>query len=341
MRTQNSFHQLHEIIESVTGKVFLLCDENTYFHCYEQLIQNLKVRIYPIVIKPGENEKNLQTCTYIWNILTTENADKQALLINLGGGVITDIGGFVAATYKRGIKYINVPTSLLAMVDAASGGKTGVNFNHLKNMIGVIYPPKLVVIHEPFLKTLPPQHLKNGFAEMLKHALLSNEEELNQIINSSHINLYLTTDNILNSLSIKEKIVAQDPNENGLRKVLNLGHTIGHAIESVAMQIGVNILHGEAVAVGLIVMIKLSVSKMNFDPIKAQKITHYIYSNYSVPNWLLEQKSILLKATLQDKKNSHNQIKMVLLKDVGHPVYDINCTIDEIEFALMSTLLSN
>ena len=340
MPTTNSFHQLQDLIKSVTGKIFVLCDENTYFHCYEQLIQNIEVPVYPIIIRPGENEKNLQTCTYIWNILMAENADKNAILVNLGGGVITDVGGFVAATYKRGINYINVPTSLLAMVDAASGGKSGVNFNHLKNIIGVIYPPQLVVIHEAFLKTLSPQHLKNGFVEMLKHALLSNENDLNQIINCGIINNYINTNTILHSLSIKNKIVAQDPLEQGPRKVLNLGHTLGHAIESVAMQIGANILHGEAVAVGIIIMLELSVLKLNFDPVKAQKIIDFIYLNYSVPNWTKEHKSSLIKATLQDKKNSHNQIKMVLLEDIGQAVYDIHCHTDEIEAAIMSLKLS-
>jgi 3-dehydroquinate synthase len=271
----------------------------------------------------------------VWQTLLDEQAGRDALLINLGGGVVSDIGGFVAATYKRGIKYVNVPTSLLAMVDAATGGKTGVNFRGLKNIIGVIQPPELVIIHTPFLKTLPNQHLKNGFAEMLKHALLEGSEELHLLINNVDIHAFYNDDIILKSLAIKEAIVAQDPNETGLRKILNLGHTIGHAIEFAAQKNANNILHGEAVALGLIAALKLSVTKLNFNQNEAGAIIDFIRKHYPTPTWLNICHKALLDAVLQDKKNNDQQIKMVLLKAIGQPVYDVSCTLQEIENVLL------
>ncbi len=329
------FYDLVNLLQNSSGKHFVLCDENTYKDCYNTFCKLIGLNIQSIVIKEGESQKNLDTCEHVWQTLLDEQAGRDALLINLGGGVVSDIGGFVAATYKRGIKYVNVPTSLLAMVDAATGGKTGVNFRGLKNIIGVIQPPELVIIHTPFLKTLPNQHLKNGFAEMLKHALLEGREELHLLINNVDIHAFYNDDIILKSLAIKEAIVAQDPNETGLRKILNLGHTIGHAIEFAAQENANNILHGEAVALGLIAALKLSVTKMNFNQNEADAIIDFIRKHYPTPTWLNLCHKALLDAVLQDKKNNHQQIKMVLLKAIGQPVYDVSCTLQEIENVLM------
>lgn len=334
MQAVIDFYKLQTIIKACKGKRFLLCDENTFALCYEVFCEQISERIPPIVIKAGEEHKNINTCEFIWQTLLEHQAGKDSLLINLGGGVVTDVGGFVAATYKRGIKYVNIPTSLLAMVDAATGGKTGINFNHLKNIIGVIQQPELVMLHYPFLKTLPAQHLKNGFAEMLKHALLNSSELVEEILSKNDLNSFINENAILKSLAIKEAIVAQDPGEKGLRKILNLGHTIGHAIEFAAQENKQSILHGEAVALGLIAALKLSVSKMNFDQWQAEKIITFIRHHYPTPTWLKSCYKAILNAVLQDKKNSEQQINMVLLQNVGKPVYNTSCTIIELEQAL-------
>ncbi len=334
MPTEVEFSVLNKWLQSSSGKHYVLCDENTYQHCYELFCEQIGIRIKPIVIKAGEALKEIGTCEFIWQTLIDDQASKDSVLINLGGGVISDIGGFVAATYKRGIKYANVPTSLLAMVDAASGGKTGINFKHFKNIIGIIQPAEMLVIHVPFLKTLPAQHLKNGFAEMLKHAIISGKEQTNLILESNNLEQFLNKVSVLKSLAIKENIVAQDPNELGLRKVLNFGHTIGHGIEYTANLHGFEMLHGEAVALGLIAALKLSVLKLNFNNIDAQALIKFIRCHYQTPEWLQTHHTAILEAVLQDKKNSNHQIRMVLLQEIGKPVIDVNCSIEEIENVL-------
>ncbi len=329
------FYGLVNLLQSSGGKHFVLCDENTYQHCYDIFCKRIGLNIQPIVIKEGEAQKSISTCEFVWQTLLDEQAGRDALLINLGGGVVSDIGGFVAATYKRGIKYVNVPTSLLAMVDAATGGKTGINYKHLKNIIGVIQAPEMVVIHTPFLKSLPEEHIKNGFAEMLKHALLKGSEDVYEMINVIDIRTFYSDEIIVKSLAIKEAIVAQDPDEKGLRKILNLGHTIGHAIEYAAQENGNSILHGEAVALGLIAALKLSVTKMNFDQNEADVIITFVRKNYPSPTWLKSSYKLILEAVLQDKKNSNQQIKMVLLQAIGQAVYDVSFTVEEIEKVLM------
>jgi 3-dehydroquinate synthase len=324
------FNDLINLLKDSNAKPYVLCDENSYTYCYPQFCEILGFQIHPIIIKVDESLKNIQSCESIWHSLMEDRAGKEAILINLGGGVISDIGGFAAATYKRGIKYVNVPTTLLAMIDAATGGKTGVNFAHFKNMIGLIQQPELVIIHAPFLKTLPLQHLKNGFAEMLKHALLNSHEHLSEILNVTDFLTPLDENSILKSMAIKEHIVTLDPNENGFRKTLNLGHTVGHAIEYAALEHNYEMLHGEAVALGLIAALKLSVNKLNFNESKAETIIQFIRNIYPTPLWVKHHHETIINAIWQDKKNSHQQIKMVLLKDVGNAVYDIVCFQEEI-----------
>jgi 3-dehydroquinate synthase len=333
VRALTQFTELIQLVKSNVNSCFVLCDENTFKHCFPVFSTQIGQTLKSIIIQSGEVQKNMATCEYIWQRLLEVNADKNAILINLGGGVVSDIGGFVAATYKRGIKYVNIPTTLLAMVDASTGGKTGVNFEHYKNIIGVINQPAMVVIHTPFLKTLANGHLKNGFAEMLKHALLNSNDAIDELMQID-INLLQLNDNtILKSLEVKEAIVALDPLEHGPRKVLNFGHTIGHAIEFAAQEKGFEIFHGQAVALGMIVAIKLSTFKMGFDQSKANSIIQYLKLNYPTPNWVKYSYSTILKAILQDKKNHNNEVKMVLLSEIGKPVYNITCSITEIESA--------
>lgn len=334
MQAETDFNKLQLLLKGSSEKHFVLCDHNTYRHCYDLFCNQLGFTIEPIIIDAGESIKNLNTCEFVWQTLIHQHAGKGTILINLGGGVVSDIGGFAAATYKRGIKYVNVPTSLLAMVDAASGGKTGVNFKHYKNMIGLIQQAEMVLIHAPFLKTLPQNHIKNGFAEMLKHALLNGSEDLHQLMSETNFDYLITENAILKSLTIKETIVAQDPTEKGLRKVLNLGHTLGHAIEYAAQELDKEIFHGEAVALGLIAALKLSVIKIQFNRAMAETMIAFIRHHYETPNWLKSNHVIILNAVAQDKKNSHQQINMVLLKEIGQPVYDIACTVEEIEKVL-------
>lgn len=331
MQASNNFSELKNLLNTIAGKAFVLCDENTYKHCYQPFCEEIGRKLQTIVLPAGEETKSLSNCEIIWKQLLQAQAAKDALLINLGGGVITDIGGFAAATYKRGISYVNVPTSLLAMVDAASGGKTGINFEHFKNIIGVIQQPAMVLIHFPFLNTLPPAHIKNGFAEMLKHALISSKEETMAIIQNKTFLAAIDESSILKSLAIKEAIVAKDPSEKGLRKVLNLGHTVGHAIEFVAQENGYAILHGEAVAIGLIAALNLSVRKLNFNKSEADSIIQLIRLHYPTPSWLKNHHTGLINAIQQDKKNAHQSIRMVLLEELGKPVYDVKCSINEIE----------
>jgi 3-dehydroquinate synthase len=334
MKANSNFSDLKNLLNSITGKAFVLCDENTYKYCYQSFCEQIGQQLQTIVLPSGEETKSMAYCEYIWKQLLQEQAAKDALLINLGGGVITDIGGFAAATYKRGINYVNVPTSLLAMVDAASGGKTGINFEHFKNIIGVIQQPALVLVYIPFLRTLPTAHIKNGFAEMLKHALLSSREEVEAMLSSTEFPPLLNEASILKNLAVKEAIVAKDPNEKGLRKVLNLGHTVGHAIEYVAQENGYEILHGEAVVIGLIAALNLSVSKLNFSKTEADSIIQFIRLHYPTPTWLKEHHSALIDAIQQDKKNAHQSIRMVLLEELGKPVYDVVCSKEEILMVL-------
>ena len=233
-------------------QVFILVDENTLEHCLP-LLPNFDYQI--IKIESGERNKNIETCQKIWQNLLNNNADRKALLINLGGGVISDMGGFCASTYKRGIDFINIPTTLLAMVDATIGGKTGIDFGFQKNMIGLFSLAKTVLIDATFLKTLNYRQIKSGKAEMLKHGLIANEQHFTQIISSAIPNLDL----IKASIAIKQEIVSTDPFEKGIRKSLNFGHTLGHALEAYYLANNLDILHGEAIAQGMIWAIQLSV----------------------------------------------------------------------------------
>ena len=261
---EGSWAELSSILENLNPtKVFILTDTNTKTHCLELFLKNVTLKKAPVVLSIpfGEAHKTITTCIGLWNELSEKGADRNSLLINLGGGVVTDLGGFVASTFKRGIKYINVPTSLLAMVDASVGGKTGVDLGTIKNQIGVINFSEMVLVDSYFLNTLPENEINSGMAEMLKHGLIQDEkywEAMTKVQASDYNNF----DNLIyDSILIKNKVTTQDPNEDGLRKTLNYGHTLGHAIESYcldneAMQ---TLLHGEAIAAGMIMEGYLSV----------------------------------------------------------------------------------
>lgn len=302
------------------SKVFILTDENVapfwlpevahWLHCESAT---------DIVIKAGEQYKNLQTVQRIWKILMKHQADRNALLINLGGGVVTDLGGFAASTYKRGIRFINVPTTLLAMVDAAIGGKTGIDFGGAKNQIGTFAEAEKVLVAPMFLSTLPQREICSGMSEMVKYGFIADP-----------VFLTITSDDFQDYIQqagdIKREIVAKDLRESGLRKILNFGHTIGHAIESYCLTTDCPLLHGEAVALGMLGALWLSVKRCGLD----EAVLHEYEKRMPM---LLSETEIRLSATdiepimaflAHDKKNRDGKLQFVLLEAVGKPVWDVD-----------------
>ncbi|MCF8297941.1 MAG: 3-dehydroquinate synthase [Saprospiraceae bacterium] len=316
---ENNFSELNKKLNDFNGsRVFILVDENIKQHCLPILIQNLPVLKNHILIKinSGEGNKNLAICEKIWQKLLDSNADRNSLLINLGGGVITDIGGFCASTFKRGMNFINIPTTLLAQVDASFGGKTGIDFNGIKNQIGTFCNPTGVFIFPEFLKTLPENHLKAGYAEMIKHALISDKKQWNELNQKSFKEINNWEILIKQSIAIKTKIITDDPFEKGDRKALNFGHTIGHAIESYSMENDSSpLLHGEAVAIGLICESCLSQMVNNFNIKHLNEITTYINSNFQP--YIISNYKKLIEIMLHDKKNENGKINFTLISEPG------------------------
>jgi len=312
--------------------VAVLVDENTKEHCYPFVAALLPSHSL-IEIKSGEEEKTLRTCEVIWSGLTDLAFDRKALLINLGGGVIGDMGGFCAATYKRGIAFLNLPTTLLAQVDASVGGKLGVDFNGLKNHIGVFQEPERVIIHAGFLETLPKRELRSGFAEVLKHALIADAAYWKKLVSKSFEN-QPWTEHLRHSVQVKSDVVAQDPREAGLRKILNFGHTIGHAVETALLDTPDKLLHGEAIAIGMMAEAWLSVRKSGLVQDEFEMIRQYLFQQYT-PNALSgEVISKAEKLVLQDKKNEKAAIKASLLSAIGKAEYDVQISIEEVRQSL-------
>ena len=309
---KNSFSKLDI---SNYSQVAILVDENTKRDCLFKLPQIENALI--IEIKSGEEYKNISTCSFIWEQLTINNFDRNSLLINLGGGVIGDMGGFCAATYKRGLEFIHIPTTLLAMVDASVGGKLGIDFKGFKNQIGLFNNPKAVFISSEFLETLEESELKSGFAEVVKHALISDNSLWLKLKNTPFTDLDWE-DIIDTSIQIKNKIVLADPFEKGERKKLNFGHTFGHAIESYYLEKGTPISHGEAVFMGMILETKIS----NLSETDKNEIKNYVLSNFALP--YTPKKSSLHKFLINDKKNQNGKINFTLLNGIG------NCSIDNL-----------
>ncbi len=312
--------------------VGVLVDDNTLKYCYP-LIQESLPPHFIIEIASGETHKNLQTCVQIWNEMTHQHMDRGSILINLGGGVIGDMGGFCAATFKRGIPFINIPTTLLAQVDASVGGKLGIDFHDYKNHLGVFQDPERVLISTLFLDTLPVNELRSGFAEVLKHALISDAQYWHKIIQTD----WQSQDwaqHVQHSVKVKSGVVEQDPQESGLRKILNFGHTVGHAIEKEYLSTANPFLHGEAIAIGMICEAYLSHRKATLDKEHLRAITQQILKWFG--NTSLDPSLILPIAqnTLQDKKNTNGKIKCSLLEGVGQATFDIEVTLEEVKEAL-------
>lgn len=298
------------------SKLCILVDENTELYCLPRVIPFLS-DAHVIKIKSGEEEKTLITCQAIWQEMTDLQLDRKALVINLGGGVIGDMGGFCAATYKRGIDFLQMPTTLLSQVDASVGGKLGIDFNSFKNHIGVFKVPNAVLIDTGFLETLDPRELRSGYAEVIKHALIADQSKW-EFLMTKGLNDLNWDEVVAHSVNIKAKIAEEDPTEKGLRKVLNFGHTIGHAVESFYLpQIGKKILHGEAIAVGMIAEAYVSVKRGFITLAEANQIKEYIVSIYGKVNVPTEDYKEIVPLTMQDKKNENNTVLCTLLEKVG------------------------
>ncbi len=315
----NSFFKLNKVKYS---KIFILVDENTLKYCYPQLGAEVtefkKAEI--IEIDSGEENKSIELCIQIWSALSEMKADRLSLLVNLGGGVIGDMGGFIASTFKRGIDFINIPTTLLSQVDASIGGKVGIDFNHLKNEIGVFSNPSGVFVDINMLNTLDKRQVLSGFAEMIKHALIADENYWNEIKQANLSNLADFDSLIESSINIKNSIVQKDPMEKNIRKSLNFGHTIGHAIETLFLDhntVEKTLLHGEAIAIGMVCEAYLSNQKLTLSAIQLKEITNFILNIYSPALFSESDYDSLIELMLHDKKNNNGEINFTLISAIG------------------------
>lgn len=319
------------LADNTPTKIFILVDENTHRDCYPIFIKQLETNseIEIIEIESGEVNKNLETCTGVWNVLTELGADRKSLMINLGGGVITDMGGFVASTFKRGIKFINIPTTLLSMVDASVGGKTGVDLGVLKNQIGVFSNPEMVLIDTAYLPTVEEREIRSGMAEVIKYGLTYDQSLWENSKNFTSLTNNNIDEIIYRSIEIKNEVVIEDPKENGLRKILNYGHTLGHAIESYHLETEnkENLTHGEAIAIGMITEAYLSVKLFNFPKSLLDEIKTKLIAIYG--KTIIEQAdySPIIELLKHDKKNTNGNINFVLLSNIEK--FNFNCLASE------------
>ncbi len=321
------------LINKEYSKIFVLMDSNTHKQCWPILSPYL-VNYETIVIPAGESNKTLQYAEFIWEKFQNSFADRKAVLLNLGGGVICDLGGFCAATYKRGIDFINIPTSLLAMVDASIGGKLGLDFKSVKNSIGLFQHPKYILINPFFLKTLPQEEIRNGLAEVCKHALIDDQSLFQKLAKKQEHDWENAGALIFQSLKIKATIVKKDPHEKGLRKGLNFGHTIGHAIESYSLTKDKHPLkHGEAIAIGMICEAYLSNHLLGLSKNDLKEISQYFMQRF--PKYAEKLSYNLLEDYLKnDKKNDAGQINFTLLKKIGKTKLDMHCSEELIQASL-------
>ena len=327
------------ISECEHDKIFVLVDETTEKTCWTLIKRFLSLRNAElIVIGTTDTHKNLETVTQVWKAMSDGGGTRHSCLINLGGGMVTDLGGFVASTFKRGMDFINIPTTLLAMVDASVGGKTGINFNGLKNEIGVFNDANYVILCTKFLKTLDVENIRSGYSEMLKHGLISNDALWSKIVNfplaelpNKHLDVLQRM--VVESIHVKEHYVIVDPREKGLRRALNFGHTFGHAFESWSLKRN-PILHGYAVAYGMICELYLSTIKTQFPVDKMRQTVAFIKENYGTLNITCDDYDELIDLMLHDKKNMSGIINFTLLGGIGDVRINQTATEEEIKEAL-------
>ena len=335
-----SRHLKTELAEAIAecehDRIFVLVDETTNKLCWALVKDYLCLKdAQTIVIGATDRRKNLDTLVHVWESLQQGKATRHSLLINLGGGMVTDLGGFAASTYKRGINFINIPTTLLAMVDASVGGKTGINFGGLKNEIGVFNDAEFVLLDTNWLRTLDEENIRSGYAEMLKHGLIADDTMWAELINFNlaQPNLLQLASMLNKSVRIKERIVAEDPHEKGIRKALNLGHTFGHAFESWAMK-RQPVLHGYAVAFGLIAELYLATTQTDFPTERMRQTVNFIRAYYGSLPITCNDYPELIELMHHDKKNRGNEINVTLLGGIGDIRIDQTITEEDIKEAL-------
>jgi len=307
--------------ENKYSSLFIIVDSNTNEFCLPKFLPFLEtsLAIEIIEFEAGEVNKNIETCVQIWNVLTELGADRKSIIINLGGGVVTDLGGFVASTFKRGMDFIHVPTTLLSMVDASVGGKNGVDLGNLKNQIGVINVPQMVLIDTQYLETLPKNEMRSGLAEMLKHGLIYDKPYWEQFLDLKAIDFADFDELIYRSVEIKNEIVLQDPTEKNIRKALNFGHTLGHAIESYFLENEnkKTLLHGEAIAIGMILESYISLEKKLLSQDEYNQIKTTIKTIYDDVQFDEKDIEPILELLIHDKKNEYGNIQFALIDGIG------------------------
>jgi 3-dehydroquinate synthase len=325
----------------ISSKKIILVDENTHDHCLEYLItafnglEDAEVMLLPC----GEENKVMEVCFQVWEAWSEYQIGRRDLVINLGGGIVTDMGGFMASIYKRGLDFIQIPTSLLAMVDASIGGKTGIDMGNYKNQLGVFSNPKHIFIDPGFLKTLPDEEIRNGFSEMIKHGLISSKSHWGKLKNVDLTDFTQISELIVESVNIKNQIVKIDPFEKGERKKLNFGHTFGHAFEGFFLGELTYLPHGHAVAIGMIAESFISWNRALISESKFLEILDLILNYFEVPTIDLNWAEPIFQLMLNDKKNYNEEVKCVLLTDLGQSIIDQNITREDL--ALVLNFLSN
>ncbi|MCK9639732.1 MAG: 3-dehydroquinate synthase [Prolixibacteraceae bacterium] len=334
--------QLEKVLSESMGsfpddKLFLVVDQNSNLFCLPLLCDTHHIEKFKkIVIPSGEENKLLASVEKIWLYLSQNGADRKSLVVNLGGGMVTDLGSFAASTFKRGVQFINIPTTLLSQVDASVGGKTGFNFNGLKNEIGVINQPLQVIIDTRFLKTLDHENLISGYAEMIKHGLIHSQDHLAELqkFDLQQPDYAILQGMIAHSVIIKNFFVEKDPNENNIRKALNFGHTIGHAFESLSLSKGQPLLHGHAVAFGMIAELYLSHLNSGFPDGNMHFLAKWLIAVYGKYQLSATDYEALFELMGHDKKNEGKRINFTLIKSVGEVEINQNCSKQQIFEAL-------
>ncbi len=316
------------------SSIFVIVDQNTLRYCFPLFEEKVNSKFKVIVTKSGEENKNINSCQFIWDKMIEFGADRHSLCINLGGGVIGDMGGFAASTFMRGMDFVQMPTTLLSQVDASIGGKLGVDYTNYKNLIGIIHNPGAVFIFTDFLKTLPYNQLLSGFAEVVKHGLIRDVEAFERLTKLDTLTHIDWEELIYESVLIKKAVTEEDPNERGLRKILNFGHTLGHAIESHALSTETQLLHGEAIAIGMIMEAHLSFQKGYLQQEEAELVKNKVLTLFGHHPMVIPSKNLLLELMAKDKKNKGGIIKFSLLQSLGEGNFDQEVTNDEIEKAI-------
>jgi 3-dehydroquinate synthase len=322
--------ELRKIVQKYpVGKVFLLTDQTAAGFCLplvQPVIDEFSIRV--VAIPSGEENKNIQSVGLVWDFLSNNGADRKSLLINIGGGMLTDLGGFAASTFKRGLGFVNIPTTLLAQVDASLGGKTGFNFNGLKNEIGVFMEPDSVIINTNFLKTIDRENFLSGYAEMLKHGLIKSREHWEELLafDMENIDYDALQEIIAHSVAVKEWHVLNDLTEQNIRKALNFGHTVGHAFESYAMKTGRPILHGYAVVYGMIAELYLSAKQCGLAIGELNAISSWMINKYGKFEIQENDFEALYQLMTHDKKNEGKRINFTLIPEIGKVEINVDCS---------------